>query len=425
MVNARLAVLGSCAPERRMVMAMLARQGSDAWWGDPAALARELSWPRFLAETDEILKPYLHHACGTEAFRTLVPSEVQHALTDAHRSAAVRNLRWASEVRRIVEAFGSVQVPLILVKGAALQRTVYADPSTRHLRDVDLVVRREDIDRAARLIAALGFRPRLSADRAISTPGAASEEESHFYKMLGDRTLLVEIHTRLEGQADDLCVSTAPLWSHHIEVTGSDGLRFGTLEPHAMLRHVCLHLGERHGFERAMLWLLDVRLLLERHGSSIDWQRLLDECEPRARPIISFTLSLARDWLGAPVPARLASNLSDATGRRAMALAWEQLWDYVPAHHPPGSLLFLLRLADLRRSRKYLRTRLGMWTAPTAGQQVTLTARMAGRLASHWKTYQFAWRAGGFRLSSLRAAYRADRRSGQLRELLIPATEIY
>lgn len=69
------------------------------------------------------------------------------------RTAAVRR----RVVGKTVEALAEANIPLLVLKGAALAQLVYDDAARRPMRDVDLLVRRTDARRACEILWHLGF----------------------------------------------------------------------------------------------------------------------------------------------------------------------------------------------------------------------------------------------------------------------------
>jgi hypothetical protein len=405
---------------RRVVLAMLSARPERWLPGAPARWAAEVSWDRFLAEADEVIRPYLHWVCEQPPFEAVVPQSVRDALAAEHRAVGIRTLRWTSELREILAAFARGAVPLLVVKGSVLQRTVYPLPSTRPMSDLDLVVRREDLEPACALLETLGYALRMQLEDETPPPGMQSGEECNFVKPVGDRVLFVELHTRLDFGDTRLAVSPSPLWSLETRVEGHDGLALATLEPEATLRHLCIHLAQHHGFVRGMLWLLDLRLYVERHGAAIRWDRFMRECTPKSRPYVALALALAADGLGAEVPPDVTAALPARDRDALMDLAWDQIWDCVRTRRPPGSLV-LLGLGDWRRFGRFVGSRVQRWSTPSPGS-ATPAPLLAGRRA--WKElriYGAALREGGFTWSSLRTARRSERRAARLDALLSSA----
>jgi hypothetical protein len=292
--------LAACEPHQRLVMAMLSSRPA-AWIPEhPDRFLATVSWKNFLAETDDRIKPYLDWVARKPPFASWLPIEVRAALAEQHRLASMRALRWTAELREIISAFGRDGIFLMMVKGAALQRTVYPLPSTRPMGDIDLVVRREELPRVGAALTRLGFALRTPPDHQTPMPGLQVDEETYFVKRVGDTTLLVEVHTRLDFGNPDFAASPSSIWSLISEVRGSDGLMVVTPEPHVALRHLCIHLAKQHGFERGLLWLLDLSLFVEYHGANLQWPRFLQGVLARNRVRTSPpALVLASDWLGA------------------------------------------------------------------------------------------------------------------------------
>jgi len=288
------------------------------------------------------------------------------------------------------------------------------------MQDADLVVRREEMAKVERTLNELGFKIRTPIEHHTPAHGFEADEEAYFYKQIGDRTLFVEVHTRLEGDAAEFRVSTSPLWSLCVHVPSADGMQVPTLEPHAALRHLCLHLGHRHGFERAMLWLLDIRLFVERYGASIRWPEFFNGCEAQARPVIAFTMTLAADWLGADVPAELRAVFPRDKIGSAASLVWDQIWDYIPSRRPPSSVVILLMCADFRKSWTFVRQRLRRWATPIPGHNFGTLALMGKRFWSELRVYRAAIKEDGFKLSNLLKARRIYDRTNRLRALFAP-----
>jgi len=416
-LNARDLAPGSCSPEQRLIMAMLAAPGAGNIWGEPAALASAVSWNRFLAAADDRLKPYLHWVSQHAPFAPLIPTVVEQTLSAARFSAGIRNLRWAAELRQLIDAFRNERRSLMLVKGSVLQRTVYPDPSTRPMSDMDLVVSRDEMPQVNAIMTRLGFRSRTSLEDFTPATGLEADEEAFFYKQIGDQILFVEIHTRLDMGIPSLSITPTQLWNQCVNVNSIDGMTIPTLEPHAALRHICLHLADHHNFYGGLLWLLDVRLFVERYKASINWGEFIRGCEPKTLPAIAFTLTLAADWLGADVSPTLDVALPVDKKRIAVSLTWGQMWDYVRSRRLPGSLTLILS-GDLIGAWKYLRNRVRRWTSPIQDRRTNLLALAGKRFWSDLRYYRAAFREGGFRVSNIRAAIRSDHRANQLRLLL-------
>ncbi|MBT7067033.1 MAG: nucleotidyltransferase family protein [Verrucomicrobia bacterium] len=72
-----------------------------------------------------------------------------------HRSANA--IRFA-ELQRILTALHAAQIPVLLLKGAALAHVVYPDPALRPMRDIDLLIHPDVAVEAQSTLASLGYK---------------------------------------------------------------------------------------------------------------------------------------------------------------------------------------------------------------------------------------------------------------------------
>ncbi len=87
------------------------------------------------------------------------PASVQHSLHHLALQHAAVELGLAAEVRRVVDRLASASVPVLLMKGTALAYSHYPHPCLRPRTDTDLLLRPCDVAKAARVFEALGYEP--------------------------------------------------------------------------------------------------------------------------------------------------------------------------------------------------------------------------------------------------------------------------
>lgn len=109
-------------------------------------------------------------------------------------NAAMRRMVVDAATAEVVGALRERAVRPILIKGATIARWLYPPGSRRTYIDVDLLIRPADFDRAAEVLAALGYR-QLLPEPAIGTPAAdhPSWYAVHFTRA-GARQADVDLH---------------------------------------------------------------------------------------------------------------------------------------------------------------------------------------------------------------------------------------
>lgn len=201
-------------------------------------------------------------------------------------------------------------IPVLGFKGPALAMAVYGDLARRQYSDLDLVVRKEHLLQAVNAMRHGGFRlepivcrPRIIPCRGIpDNPrhlGAAREITFR----APDNTYFIDVHWELaHGRSRLFSPEPANLW----ERTENVALPLGsvsTFRREDLFLALCFH-GTKHSWFR-LKWLLDVAEMLRR-PEPLDWSRIeeMTTIRPRAGLPASVALLLARDLLGAPMPAR-------------------------------------------------------------------------------------------------------------------------
>ncbi len=207
----------------------------------------------------EVHRFIAHLAWVTSAW--LPPSEKtwrDQVLMTHHRRHAQR----LSALRRLVEAFAGEGIPCVSLKGPLLAERFYDQPFLRPANDLDLLVREEDIGRAARLMMKLGF------DLPGSRPWRLHREiDKHLDFPSTAQLPRVEIHYRLKGGGAFLpageFIERACKWS---SPAGFESMVFS---PADELFYCGVH-AANHAFHR-IRWLYDT-LRIARHLTGAEQQ---------------------------------------------------------------------------------------------------------------------------------------------------------
>lgn len=178
-------------PEEALLVAAAAPappEGPSPRRPDWARLIELGAWHRML--------PLLWHHLEAREARLAVPDEVAAALKQAAREATARALNLAIERDRALQLLAHEDVPVVLLKGAALVDHVYEHPGLRPMVDLDLLVPRADVQRAHDALQALGYTvrgARLSRD----DDWQLAERHHHLPLVKTGGSVMVELHHQL------------------------------------------------------------------------------------------------------------------------------------------------------------------------------------------------------------------------------------
>jgi len=166
-------------------------------------------------------------------------------------AVAVDNLRRDEELREALGRLDGEGIPFILLKGSSL-RVERPGLAGRFQCDVDVLMRRGDLERAEAILRELGFvldESYLDREHLLT---------DHFHLGYQRRGAAVELHWDIDAISPP--GFTDRLWERSRTV-GLDGRTFRVLAPEHQLLVGCLHLS-RHAFVGGLRWLTDLKLLL-------------------------------------------------------------------------------------------------------------------------------------------------------------------
>ncbi|MCC7271082.1 MAG: nucleotidyltransferase family protein [Alphaproteobacteria bacterium] len=246
------------------------------------------------------LYPALYHR-----LRTLAPDHpFLGRMKGLFRRALYRNqllFRWAREVLGRLRA---ARIDCIVLKGAALVRSIGFSAGFRPMADVDLLVRPRDARRAME-VADVRFRTVLD-------DVAATEAHLHLrhgLSVMDEREFEIDLHWRLAGAWAAGEDPDAPFWetAEAIDLQGEPAL---TLGPTELLYHVLVH-GLAWNAVPVVRWVSDALGILEAEGGRVDWGRLVRlAARYRQRPAVRVALSHLVHRFGAPVPPAVLAALA-------------------------------------------------------------------------------------------------------------------
>lgn len=302
-------------PEIELLLLCARTQMSDERAERLAALAAgRLDWDvMHNAATRHGLMPlvyqHLNRVCPAA-----VPSHVLGKLRDYQRRIAALNIFLAEELASLVRTLEAQAIPVIAWKGPTLALAGYGDLSLRQFCDLDLIVRRTDVPRAADIMEASGYQ---------LTP-ALSKAQQKFMLRTGcnlpftryERRLIVELHWAVAAR--NFSQPFAPeVFLEHYRETVVNGTSIKTLLPEDLLLSLCVH-GAKHLWER-LSWLADVSELIAAE-KNLNWQQLISSARHSGCERLLFLgLRLAQELLGVALPPEVEKAIELEPGVKALA----------------------------------------------------------------------------------------------------------
>jgi hypothetical protein len=195
-----------------------------------------------------------------------IPVEAMAALENGYRQSVVRNLwlkeRW-KEVNEILSAAG---IKHILLKGLALEHTLYGAKGLRQMTDNDILVRREEALKAWHLLQKSGFQAKTI--KSGLHKNILLEIGKHLPTLFKDG-YAVEIHTRLSDNElpDDNFYKRIFEEAHEIAI---DDKKAYILPSETQLNYLIQHF-DKHAFEGECQLRLYADILLLNKNKTFDF----------------------------------------------------------------------------------------------------------------------------------------------------------
>jgi hypothetical protein len=234
----------------------------------------------------------------------IIPDSVKSRLAQSYYHNAAFNAMLSRELDGVLAALTRAGVTVILIKGAALVKILYADPAERPMNDLDLLVRRDQIRPAVRALKAAGYQRLM--DNYIR----------YHVLMLGGQgeRVTVELHWSLVLNDERFPALIDWFWHQSLPIDPSNPLTL-TLSPTAQLLYLAVHMALQHGGRERLSWFYDLYLLITRQGGQIYWDDLLQQAGQVswAQPLHQ-TLSAAKARFGFALPEGFHERLSELAG---------------------------------------------------------------------------------------------------------------
>ncbi len=287
-------------PEIRLLFFCLSvRQDEESQREADELLQSDLDW-RALLDTA------LNQSVGSLLYYNLQAKGIQPPQADlmaqlkkTYFHTAGRNTLYRAGLKEILEAFGEANIGVIVLKGAALNESIYPNPALRSMTDVDLLVRETDLQGAYETLQEIGYVQRHS----ISLEALKKEFHALRYPFEKSSRPLVDLHWTIEASHRSVVVDPVELWMR-AEPAIIAGVPSLILAPEDFLLHLCLHLSYHHKFAVAGIRsLCDIAHIIQHFGPELDWRQVAQRAVAwRVSHSVYLTLLLSRRLLCAAVP---------------------------------------------------------------------------------------------------------------------------
>lgn len=262
------------------------------------------AWEEIIRDaTHQGLLPILYRWLKTADSRYRPSAPTLDLIKEGVVGVAARNVVLAQELVSILRAFQVRQVACAPVRGLALAELLYGDITARPMGDIDLLVRKQDVQGVAAILKGLGF------EKMEHRPGFA-QAFSYTLEFFKDRhvSIIVEPHWTIAYPPFADRVDMDQVWKRCVRgrVVGMDTRLLGRAD---LLAHLCLHVIHQ-GESAPLLWFYELDRLIQQEKIALDWpQVLLLARESGLEAFLAEVLGKVKGLFDSPVPDEVLSQL--------------------------------------------------------------------------------------------------------------------
>jgi hypothetical protein len=206
----------------------------------------------------------------------VMPLDVAQAFREAYIATLRSNLAIRQEQARVLQALEAGGLQVIVLKGVSLAARYYGELALRPVSDIDLLVRRQDVRDAGRVLASLGYHSSREQSRLWDVNALLNADLTY----VSPHGVKLELHWELTHQPSyraglpvrDVQARAQVVWVH--------GCRQSVLSTSDELRALCVHCTADHRAERSgirLIWLVDIAAVVHSLPSEWDWPAFVRE----------------------------------------------------------------------------------------------------------------------------------------------------
>jgi predicted O-linked N-acetylglucosamine transferase (SPINDLY family) len=289
--------------ELRLLLACSRLHGADAEAGQIRSMLQQgVDWSAFA-------RCAVGHGLAAPAGQTLarvaadlVPEDILDALRTMVQQARGANRARFEELADVIDALGLSGVDAIAFKGPVLALRAYGDLGLREFRDLDFLVRDQDLPSTIATLRSMGYvRLGQLTEAQFAYIHRLQGQEIMFNEATG---MALEPHTKLTSLKLAVDIDYEGLWrrAQHLDLNGR---RLLLLAPEDDLIALAVHGGKEVWWN--LKWVCDIAAFIAAHPS-LDWDEVLERARRQGcLRMVLLATALAREYFQTEVPEQVVA----------------------------------------------------------------------------------------------------------------------
>ncbi len=218
---------------------------------------KHINWNFFVKLVDRHRVPTLAYNALTQYGHGGIPDCIMKQLKERSNQSRIQALKHGAELINISKAFANQEISLMPLKGITLSQHLYNDIGVRHTRDIDILIKAENMLIAHEILVENGYRRQPSGfDYTNKQHDRIIKYLHHFEYVNSRKNILVELHWRFHSWPQS---HMNTVWENSIP-SSFNGVPVYKMSDCMLLLMLCDH-GAMHAWFR-LKWLSDIAMLL-------------------------------------------------------------------------------------------------------------------------------------------------------------------
>ncbi len=273
-----------------------------------------LNWD-YIVETaiSEGVASVLFYNIKKSNLEEMIPVEAYQYLQRWYNSNLMKNMSMLGELKQILSRFKDEEIPFIMLKGIALAEHIYPGIAMREMSDMDILVRKDSLQKVDKCLSSFGYFPRDSSiDRAINNP--AGYLASLDYRKNEPSFLSLHVHWHLVNTSTPAYmfaqqIDMERIWKMSVPAMTAD-VEARILSPNHLIIYLCEHaLRIGHSFDRLIL-IYDIFQSIKVYEKSVDWDFIIRESRDfNLSRLLYFSLTIVKNYSSLRIPDKVVNSL--------------------------------------------------------------------------------------------------------------------
>ena len=236
-------------------------------------ISRKPNWDKVLSfALSGGIAPLLYNSLKRIRESSLIPPHIMDQLKEAYVQNLARNTYLCIELRRILASFNNEDIDAVVLKGATLAGIVYPDIGLRVFNDLDILVKKNDLPAAEKIMSKLNYATNDSKE----IRNYYRKNHHHLAPYIHpEKSTIVEIHWNISPYIQ---IDIDDWWNRVREATIND-YKALILCPDDMLLHLCLHLFSSGYTGNTLRGICDIAETLKYYSQAFNWRAIRTQIE--------------------------------------------------------------------------------------------------------------------------------------------------